>query len=108
MNFISILGIFVLLGIAWLMSYHKSAIKIRPIIWGIGLQILFALIILREDIGSFIGMCILGALLITYLLRGDEDPQKNIGYFFVILCVSLSLIWIINNLSFLFQVFYGS
>ena len=46
MNVISIAGLIVLLGIAWILSYHKSAIKLRPIGWGIGLQLIFALIIL--------------------------------------------------------------
>ena len=88
MNFISILGIIVLLGLAWLMSYHKTEIKIRPIIWGLGLQLLFALIILSDDKWSFLGMIILGALLITYMFRGDHEIQESISYFFVILCIS--------------------
>jgi len=33
MNYISILGLLVLLGGAWLMSYHRSDVKLRPIIW---------------------------------------------------------------------------
>ena len=45
MNFISILGLIMLLGIAWLLSYNKTEIKFRPIFWGIGLQFIFALII---------------------------------------------------------------
>ncbi len=76
MNYISILGLLVLLGGAWLMSYHRSDVKLRPIIWGISLQLLFALIILREDMGSFIGMCVLGSLIITYIMRGEKEPQK--------------------------------
>ena len=102
MNLISILGILVLLGIAWLMSYHKSAIKIRPIIWGISLQLLFALIILRDDKWSFVGMIILGSLLITYIMRGEKDIQKSIGYFFIILCVNIILIVLLNNSYILF------
>ena len=35
MNYISILGLLVLLGGAWLMSYHRSDVKLRPIIWGL-------------------------------------------------------------------------
>ena len=103
MNFISIIGLFVLLGIAWLISYHRSEIKFRPIIWGISLQFLFALIILRDDKWSFLGMIILGSLLITYMIRKDENPQKSIGYFFVILCISVLLIMLINNLYLLFS-----
>ena len=97
MNFISILGILVLLGIAWLLSYHKSEIKIRPIIWGICLQLLFALIILRDDQGSFFGMIILGSLLITYMFRKDNDIQQSISHFFVILFINSIIILLINN-----------
>ncbi len=97
MNYISILGLFTLLGAAWLLSYHRTDVKLRPILWGISLQLLFALIILREDIGSFIGMCILGSLIITYLMRGNEEPQKSIGYFVFIIFINSLLIWLINN-----------
>jgi len=41
------IGIFVLLGIAYSISYNRSAIKPRIVIWGLGLQIFFALIILK-------------------------------------------------------------
>ena len=73
MNFISILGLLLLLGLAWALSYHKREINIRPIIWGIGLQLIFALIILREDHWSFIGMSILGLLIITFLHQTDDS-----------------------------------
>ena len=97
MNIISILGLSVLLGAAWLMSYHRTEVKIRPILWGISLQLLFALIILKEDMGSFIGMCILGSLIITYMMRGEKEPQKSIGYFVVVLFVNFIFIWLLNN-----------
>ena len=81
MNYISIIGVAVLLMSAWAMSYHRTEIKMRPIIWGIGLQFVFALIILREDIWSFLGMAILSSLIITYLMKGDEKPQQNIIFY---------------------------
>ena len=73
MNFISLLGLLLLLGLAWLLSYHKREIKIRPIFWGIGLQFIFALIILREDYWSFIGMSLLSLLIITYIHQKDNE-----------------------------------
>lgn len=76
MNLISILGLLTLLGAAWLLSYHRRDIKFRIVIWGLGLQFLFALIILREDFWSFVGMGILGALLVVYLMQRD---QANLG-----------------------------
>jgi CNT family concentrative nucleoside transporter len=100
---IGILGVLVLLGMAWLLSYHKSEIKIRPIIWGIGLQLLFALIILRDDQGSFFGMIILGSLLITYMFRKDYDIQQSIGHFFILLLINSIVILLINNSKLLFN-----
>ena len=40
MNFIGIIGIFVLLGLAWLMSYDKKNIPFKIIFWGIPAGIL--------------------------------------------------------------------
>ncbi len=44
-NFISFLGIFILLGIAWLISADRKNMNWRLIFWGIALQMLFALVI---------------------------------------------------------------
>ncbi|MBT7616629.1 MAG: NupC/NupG family nucleoside CNT transporter [Calditrichaeota bacterium] len=72
MNFLSVFGLLALLGIAYAMSYHRSDVKLKPIFWGIGLQFLFAVIILIQDYRSFIGMGILGLLIIVYLLQKDD------------------------------------
>ena len=92
MNYISILGLLVLLGGAWLMSYHRSDVKLRPIIWGISLQLLFALIILREDMGSFIGMSILSILIIIYIQQKDiENMGMGIKSVLIIIIASLAV-----------------
>jgi len=66
---ISILGLVVLLGLAWAMSYHRTRVRLRTVVWGIGLQLLFAVIILRQGPLSWVGMAVLAALVATYLLR---------------------------------------
>lgn len=71
MNFVSVLGLLVLLGLAWAMSYHRREVRLRVVAWGLGLQFLFAVIILREDAWSFVGMALLGLLLVIYLLHRD-------------------------------------
>ena len=73
MNLVSICGLLTLLLIAWGLSFHKKSLRLRPIFWGVALQLLFALIILRQDLFSFIGMGILGILIITYLLQKDDQ-----------------------------------
>ena len=72
MNLISLVGLVTLLGIAVALSYNFKQIKLRPILWGLSLQFIFALIILRDDYLSFTGMGILGLLLLTYLLQKDD------------------------------------
>ena len=47
MRFTGLFGIVALLGIAYLLSNNRKEIKPRTILWGIGLQLLFALIILK-------------------------------------------------------------
>ncbi|MDY7092908.1 MAG: nucleoside transporter C-terminal domain-containing protein [Acidobacteriota bacterium] len=74
MSWISLVGLVTLLGIAWLMSYHRRDLPVRILVWGLGLQFLFALIILREDFWSFVGMGVFAALLVAYLLR-DREPE---------------------------------
>ena len=76
MNWVSILGLLTLLGLAWAMSYYRRDVKLRPILWGLGLQFVLALIILREDVWSFVGMGLLGLLVILYLL---DDRQEEGG-----------------------------
>ena len=83
MRFIGVLGIIALLGLAWALSYHKRDVKLRIVFWGLGLQFLFAVIILREDFWSFVGMSVLAGLVSVYLLRmdratPDRPPRKVI------------------------------
>lgn len=79
MSWISLVGLISLLGIAWSMSYDRRALPVRTICWGLGLQFLFALIILREDHWSFIGMGLFAALLVAYLLR-DRDQGRGLSW----------------------------
>src|SRR5215469_652421 len=51
-RFTGLLGLFVILGIAWLCSAHKRAIKLRLIAWGLGLQFLFAILVLKTGFGK--------------------------------------------------------
>jgi CNT family concentrative nucleoside transporter len=46
-RFIGILGIATMIGIIFLLSSHKKAVRPRVIAWGLGLQFIFALIVLK-------------------------------------------------------------
>ena len=49
---VGILGIFVLLGIAYCLSNNKSKIDFKLVSWGLVIQFLFALLILKSPIGK--------------------------------------------------------
>ncbi|HXA50160.1 MAG TPA: NupC/NupG family nucleoside CNT transporter [Candidatus Acidoferrum sp.] len=51
-RFTGFLGLAVILGVAWLCSTHKKDIKLRLVAWGMGLQVLFALLVLKTDFGK--------------------------------------------------------
>src|ERR1051326_1783008 len=51
-RFTGLLGLAVILAVAWLFSSHKRAIKLRLIGWGLGLQFAFALLVLKTDFGK--------------------------------------------------------
>ena len=51
-NLVSFAGIFVLMGVAWLLSADRRVVNWRVVIWGTGLQILLALFIFVVPAGS--------------------------------------------------------
>ena len=68
MRLVSVLGLLALLGIAWAMSVHRTKVNLRTVVWGIGLQFLLGVIILRDNYLSFVGMGIFAGLIGLYIL----------------------------------------
>ena len=50
-NLVSFFGIFVLAGVAWLCSSNRKVINWRVVLWGIGLQLFFAIFIFWVPVG---------------------------------------------------------
>ena len=46
---IGVLGILAILGIAYLLSNNKRKIDVKLIVWGLSLQIFFAILILSSE-----------------------------------------------------------
>jgi CNT family concentrative nucleoside transporter len=67
------LGLVVILGVAWLFSTHKKQIKIRLILWGIGLQFAFALLVLKTDFGKIFQAASTG---VNAMLKFAEEGSK--------------------------------
>ena len=95
-----LLGIAAILAVAWILSRHKSAIKLRVILWGMGLQFGFAVLVLKTRAGEvfqaasrgvtamlgysqagsmFVFGDILGAQANSGKLRDLVDPSKTMG-----------------------------
>jgi CNT family concentrative nucleoside transporter len=48
---ISLVGLFAMVGIAWLLSKHRDRVPWRVIAWGIGLQVSFGVLVMKTDLG---------------------------------------------------------
>lgn len=51
-NLVSFAGIFILAGVAWLFSANRKTVNVRVLVWGIGLQLLFAFFVFVVPIGA--------------------------------------------------------
>src|SRR2546422_863546 len=51
-RFTGLIGLVVILGVAYLLSSERRAIRLRILLWGLGLQFLFAVLVLRTDFGK--------------------------------------------------------
>jgi len=49
-----LVGLVVILGIAYVLSTNRRAIDIRTVAWGLGLQIVFALLVLKTEQGQWV------------------------------------------------------
>ena len=85
-QFTGIIGIVVLLAIAYAMSDNREKINYRTVVWGLGLQIMFGVLILKTPIGrpifSFVDKMI--SKLIGFADKGSEfvfgSQVDNIGF----------------------------
>jgi CNT family concentrative nucleoside transporter len=70
----SLLGLAVMVGIAWVFSSDRRAMPWRTVAWGIGLQFGLALILLKTPIGRgfFHGMSVVAEALTHYVDAGSD------------------------------------
>jgi CNT family concentrative nucleoside transporter len=79
---VSLLGLAVFVLIAWLLSVNRPAIRWRVVGWGLGLQLVFALIILRTEAGRFVFSELndIFTALIGYTVSGARFIFGNLVY----------------------------
>jgi CNT family concentrative nucleoside transporter len=72
-RFTGLLGIAVIMLVAWIFSRHKRAIKLRIILWGMGLQFAFALLVLKTAFGKVFQAASVGvAAMLGYAQAGSK------------------------------------
>ena len=92
-----LLGLVVLLGLAYLFSSKRSAVRIRVIFWGVGLQLLFAFMILSKQKLSFGAMFIFLVMILVYVYGKELNKLKSIleqvtASLFIFLCSGVAVI----------------
>jgi CNT family concentrative nucleoside transporter len=50
-RFTGVLGLLTMIGLAWLFSTDRKSIRLKTVLWGLGLQIAFAIFVLRVNAG---------------------------------------------------------
>ena len=92
-NIISFSGIFVLMFIAWLLSADRRTVNFRLIVFGIGLQFIFALIIfvfppgakvflwLNDIVVNIMGSAMAGAEFVFGRLAFSPGKEDSLGFF---------------------------
>ena len=71
---VSVLGLLLILGLCWLLSRDRFNLKLRPILGGLGLQLLLALFVLRTSVGQqlFAGIGSLFSQLLDCVQEGSS------------------------------------
>jgi concentrative nucleoside transporter, CNT family len=91
LRFTGFLGIIVLLSLAYLFSTNRRAIRLKTVLWGLGLQFVFAFLVIYSDVGQramkFAGDKV--TQLLSYSFAGSEfvfgplgAKQSHLGFFF--------------------------
>jgi len=80
-RFAGLLGIIVFLSIAYMCSTNRRAIRLKTVLWGLGLQFLFAFIVIRFTWGQM-ALKTAGAAvnkLLAYSFKGSSFVFGNLG-----------------------------
>jgi len=80
-RFTGILGLLTMLGLAYVFSTNRRAIRLKTVLWGLGLQVAFAIFVLRAEIGRRICQTAGDAVnrLLSYSFVGSQFVFGDLG-----------------------------
>src|SRR3979490_1854559 len=80
-RFAGVLGLATMLGLAYIFSTNRKAIRLKTVLWGFGLQLCFAIFVLRFEAGrrifQFLGYYV--NLLLSYAFVGSQFVFGELG-----------------------------
>jgi CNT family concentrative nucleoside transporter len=80
-RFTGILGLLTMLGLAYAFSTNRRAISKKTVAWGLGLQVVFAVFVLRSDTGQWLFQKAGNAVnhLLSYAFEGSKFVFGDLG-----------------------------
>jgi len=96
-----ILGLLTMLGLAFAFSTNRRAIRVKTVAWGLSLQIVFAIFVLRIDYGRRMFQAVGDAAtrVLSYAFVGSEfvfgelgKKSSNVGFVSLFRCFRLSFL----------------
>src|SRR6266850_5417409 len=90
-RFTGILGLLTMLGLAYIFSTNRRAIRLKTVAWGLGLQLAFAVFVLKIELGRVLFQRAGDAVnrLLSYSYEGSKfvfgalgEKQSSMGFYF--------------------------
>jgi concentrative nucleoside transporter, CNT family len=120
-RFTGILGVLTMLGLAFAFSTNRRAIRIKTVAWGLGLQIVFAIFVLKIDFGRIAFQKAGGAVtkLLGYSYAGAHfvfgdlaKPGSQLGYFafgvlptVIFVCALFAILYHVGIMQIIIRIF---
>src|SRR5579863_2498303 len=120
-RFTGILGLLTMLGLAYAFSTNRRAIRVKTVAWGLSLQIVFAVFVLRIDYGRRIFQAAGDAAqrVLNYAFFGSEfifgelgKQHSNIGFIFafqvlpvvIFICALFAILYYFGIMQFVIRI----
>lgn len=80
-RFTGILGLITMLGLAYAFSTNRKAIRLKTVAWGLGLQLAFAVFVLKIEFGRTLFRKVGDAVnrLLSYAFAGSQFVFGDLG-----------------------------
>ena len=120
-RYTGILGLLTMLGLAFIFSTNRRAIRVKTVAWGLSLQIVFAIFVLRIDYGRRMFQAVGDAAtrVLNYAFVGSEfvfgelgKQNSNVGFVFafqvlpvvIFICAFFAILYYFGIMQFIIRI----